>query len=55
MVNNFIYNPVARAVHYNLVAHEWFGQPYEMGRITLVWERVFNLQEAWWTGPSFAT
>jgi hypothetical protein len=36
MVNNFIYNPVARAVHYNLVAHEWFGQPYEMGRITLV-------------------
>ena len=36
MVNNFIYNPVARAVHYNLVAHEWMGYPYQTGQITLV-------------------
>lgn len=36
MVNNLIYNPGARAVHYNLVAHEWVGQPHQVGRITLV-------------------
>lgn len=36
MVNNFIYNPVARAVHYNLVAHEWLGYPYQTGQISLV-------------------
>jgi hypothetical protein len=36
MVNNLIYNPVARAVHYNLVAHEWMGYPYQTGQITLV-------------------
>lgn len=35
MVNNLIYNPGARAVHYNLVAHEWVGRPYQTGRITL--------------------
>jgi hypothetical protein len=27
MVNNLIYNPGAKAVHYNLVAHEWEGPP----------------------------
>lgn len=36
MVNNLIYNPVARAVHYNLVAHEWLGYPYQTGQISLV-------------------
>jgi hypothetical protein len=36
MVNNLIYNPGARAVHYNLVAHEWQGYPYQTGQITLV-------------------
>ncbi len=36
MVNNLIYNPGARAVHYNLVAHEWAGYPHQLGRITLV-------------------
>jgi pectate lyase len=36
MVNNLIYNPGARAVHYNLVAHEWLGHPYQTGRLTLV-------------------
>lgn len=36
MVNNLIYNPGTKAVHYNLVAHEWAGQPYQTGRISLV-------------------
>ncbi len=35
MVNNLIYNPGWRAVHYNLIAHEWVGRPYQTGRITL--------------------
>jgi hypothetical protein len=36
MVNNLIYNPGAKAVHYNLVAHEWGDHPYQVGKITLV-------------------
>jgi hypothetical protein len=36
MVNNFIFNPGDRAVHYNLLAHEWAGQPWQTGRLTLV-------------------
>lgn len=36
MVNNLIYNPGAKAVHYNLVAHEWSGHAYQTGRISLV-------------------
>ncbi len=35
MVNNLIYNPGGKAVHYNLIAHEWVGQPYQVGKITL--------------------
>ena len=35
MVNNLIYNPGWRAVHYNLIAHEWIGRPYQVGKITL--------------------
>ncbi|MCE4554605.1 pectate lyase family protein [Roseateles cellulosilyticus] len=35
MVNNLIYNPGWRAVHYNLIAHEWMGRPYQLGRLTL--------------------
>ncbi len=35
MVNNLIYNPGWRAVHYNLIAHEWVGRPYQTGKITL--------------------
>ncbi|MFT7772292.1 pectate lyase family protein [Roseateles sp.] len=35
MVNNLIYNPGWRAVHYNLVAHEWVGRPYQVGKVTL--------------------
>jgi len=36
MVNNLIFNPGDRAVHYNLLANEWAGQPYQNGRLTLV-------------------
>jgi hypothetical protein len=36
MVNNLIYNPGAKAVHYNLVAHEWGSQPHQTGKVTLI-------------------
>lgn len=36
MVNNLIYNPKARAVHYNLMDLEWAGQPHVTGEITAV-------------------
>jgi lysophospholipase L1-like esterase len=36
MVNNLIVNPRAKAIHYNLVAHEWAGRPAETGRLALV-------------------
>lgn len=36
MVNNLIYNPGAKAVHYNLVAHEWMGYPFLTGKLALV-------------------
>ncbi len=36
MVNNLIFNPGRRAVHYNLHAGEWAGQPWQTGRIALV-------------------
>ena len=36
IVNNYIYNPGPRAVHYNLIAAEWGAQPYQNGRMTLV-------------------
>jgi hypothetical protein len=36
MVNNLIYNPGHRAVHYNLMALEWAGRPYVNGQITAV-------------------
>ncbi len=36
MVNNLIYNPQHRAVHYNLMALEWAGQPYVTGELTAV-------------------
>jgi pectate lyase len=36
MINNLIYNPGHRAVHYNLMALEWAGQPYVNGQITAV-------------------
>lgn len=36
MVNNLIYNPQKRAVHYNLMDLEWAGQPRVTGEITAV-------------------
>jgi len=48
MVNNLIYDPGARAVHYNLIAEEWIEWPYEAGRIAL----IGNVMRA---GPSTRT
>lgn len=36
MINNMIYDPGHRAVHYNLMNLEWAGQPYVTGQITAV-------------------
>ena len=36
MVNNLIYNPGGKAVHYNLVAHEWAGHEMVTGQVALV-------------------
>lgn len=36
MVNNFIYDPGARAVHYNLQALEWGDTPFETGQMSLI-------------------
>lgn len=36
MVNNFIYDPGPRAIHYNLQALEWGNVPFETGRMTLI-------------------
>jgi pectate lyase len=36
IVNNLIYDPGKRAVHYNLMALEWEDRPYEAGRMSAV-------------------
>ncbi|MFO1325985.1 MAG: rhamnogalacturonan acetylesterase [Rubrivivax sp.] len=36
MVNNLIFNPGRRAVHYNLLPNEWAGKPWQTGRLSLV-------------------
>jgi hypothetical protein len=36
VVNNLIYNPGKRAIHYNLMALEWAGQPYQTGELSAV-------------------
>ena len=36
IVNNFIYDPGTRAVHYNLQPLEWGDAPYQNGRMTAV-------------------
>jgi len=36
VVNNLIYDPGKRAVHYNLQAVEWVGQPYVQGEVSAV-------------------
>ncbi len=35
-INNLIYNPGKKAIHYNLVAHEWENVPFQTGQITLI-------------------
>jgi hypothetical protein len=36
VINNVIYNPGPRAVHYNLIPEEWFGHEYQKGQMTLI-------------------
>jgi len=36
IVNNFIFNPGQRAVHYNLMALEWGDMPFETGKMAAV-------------------
>lgn len=36
IVNNFIYDPGQRAVHYNLQELEWGDEPFQDGRMTLI-------------------
>jgi pectate lyase len=36
VINNFIYNPGPRAVHYNLIPEEWYGRAYQNGQMTLI-------------------
>jgi hypothetical protein len=36
VVNNLIYDPGKRAVHYNLMALEWAAQPYQTGELSAV-------------------
>ncbi len=36
IVNNFIYDPGPRAIHYNLQALEWGEVPHETGRMTVI-------------------
>lgn len=47
VVNNLIYDPGKRAVHYNLMALEWEGRPYQNGQLSA----VGNVMRA---GPSTA-
>jgi pectate lyase len=36
VINNLIYDPGQRAVHYNLIPEEWFGREYQNGQLTLI-------------------
>ena len=35
VINNLIYNPGQRAAQYNLIAEEWLGHEYDVGRMVL--------------------
>ncbi len=52
LVNNFIYDPGQRAIHYNLAALEWAGVPYVNGRVTAV-GNVMRLGPSSWDGLPF--
>lgn len=36
VINNLIYDPGQRAVHYNLIPEEWADHPYQNGQLTLI-------------------
>jgi hypothetical protein len=36
MINNLIYDPGQRAIHYNLMAEEWGDKAWQIGKLTLV-------------------
>ena len=36
IVNNLIYDPGQRAIHYNLIAEEWGEHPYQVGEMAIV-------------------
>ncbi len=36
IVNNLIYDPGPRAIHYNLIAAEWGAQPYQVGEMAVI-------------------
>jgi pectate lyase len=36
IVNNLIYNPGQRAIHYNLIAAEWGDQPFQTGEMAVI-------------------
>jgi hypothetical protein len=36
IMNNLIYNPGPRAIHYNLAPEEWLNHPYEVGKMTAI-------------------
>ena len=48
IVNNFIYDPGQRAMHYNLMAPEWGDRPFQTGKVTA----IGNVMRA---GPSTVT
>lgn len=35
VLNNLVYNPGQRALHYNLIAEEWQGHPYSRGQMVV--------------------
>jgi pectate lyase len=36
IINNLIYDPGQRAIHYNLIAEEWGDHPYQVGEMAIV-------------------
>jgi len=36
VINNLIYDPGQRAIHYNLIAEEWGDHPYQTGRLAMI-------------------
>jgi hypothetical protein len=36
VVNNLIYDPGQRAIHYNLIAEEWGEHPFQTGRLVMI-------------------